>query len=71
MAWHERIVSDPLILVGKPVVKGSRLSVEHLMAQLGNGWCEADLLDAYPGLVHEDLQACYAYVAETLRDARV
>jgi uncharacterized protein (DUF433 family) len=40
------------------------------MTQLGNGWCEADLLDAYPGLVHEDLRACYAYVAETLRDPR-
>ena len=70
MDWHERIVSDPLILVGKPVVKGTRLSVEHLIEQLANGWSEADLLDSYPGLVREDLQACYAYVAETLRDMR-
>ena len=71
MDWHERIVSDPLILVGKPVVKGTRLSVEHLMEQLANGWSEADLLDSYPGLVREDLQACYAFVAVTLRDVRV
>ena len=71
MDWHERIVSDPLILVGKPVVKGTRLSVEHLIEQLANGWSETDLLDSYPGLVREDLQACYAYVAETLRDVRI
>ena len=71
MDWHERIVSDPLILVGKPVVKGTRLSVEHLMEQLANGWSEADLLESYPGLVREDLQACYAYVTEALRDVRV
>lgn len=70
MDWHERIVSDPLILVGKPVIKGTRLSVEHVIEQLANGWSETDLLDAYPGLVREDLQACYAYVAETLRDVR-
>jgi len=58
MDWRERIVSDPLILVGKPVVKGTRLSVEHIIEQLANGWSEADLLDSYPGLVREDLQAC-------------
>ncbi len=71
MEWRERIVSDPLTVVGKPVVKGTRLTVEHLIEQLANGWSEADLLEAYPGLAREDLQACYAYVAETLRDVRV
>jgi uncharacterized protein (DUF433 family) len=71
MDWRDRIVSDPLTMVGKPIVKGTRLTVEHLIDQLANGWSEADLLEAYPGLVHEDLLACYAYVAETLRDVRV
>jgi uncharacterized protein (DUF433 family) len=71
MDWHGRIVSDPLVMVGKPVVKGTRLTVEHLMEQLANGWSEADLLASYPGLTHEDLQACYAFVAETLKDVRV
>lgn len=70
MHCHERIVIDPLILVGKPVIKGTRLSVEHIIEQLANGWSETDLLDAYPGLVREDLQAGYAYVAGTLRDVR-
>jgi len=71
MDWRERIVSDPLTMVGKPVVRGTRLTVEHLIEQLANGWSETDLLEAYPGLGREDLQACYAYVAETLRDVRV
>lgn len=70
MDWHERIVSDPLILVGKPVIKGTRLSVEQVIEHLAHGWSETDLLDAYPGLVREDLLACYAYVVETLRDVR-
>jgi len=45
--------------------------VEHVIEQLADGWSETDLLDAYPGLVREDLQACYAYLAETLRDVRI
>jgi uncharacterized protein (DUF433 family) len=71
MDWRERIVSDPLTMMGKPVVKGTRLTVEHLIEQLANGWSEADLLEAFPDLAREDIQACYAYVAETLRDVRV
>jgi uncharacterized protein (DUF433 family) len=71
MDWHERIASDPLILVGKPVIKGTRLSVEHIIEQLANGWSETDFLDAFPGLAREDLQACYAYLADTLRDVGV
>lgn len=50
MDWRERIVADPLVMVGKPVVKGTRLTEEHLIDQLANGWSEADLLAAYPGL---------------------
>jgi len=71
MDWHGRITSDPQVMVGKPVVKGTRLSVEFLIEQLANGWSEADLLASYPGLSREDLQACYAFVAETLKDVRV
>lgn len=71
MDWRERIVSAPLTEVGKPVAKRTGLAVEHLIEQLANGRSEADLLDAYPGLAREDLQACYAYVADALRDVRV
>jgi uncharacterized protein (DUF433 family) len=71
MDWQAHIVSDSKIMVGKPVVKGTRLTVEHLMERLANGWTEGDLLESYPGLTHEDLQACFAYVAETLKDVRI
>jgi uncharacterized protein (DUF433 family) len=71
MDWQARTVSDPQVMVGKPVVKGTRLTVEHLMDQLANGWSEADLLTSYPVLTKEDLMACYAFVAETLKDVRV
>lgn len=56
-----------MTLVGKPVIKGTRLSIEHVLEQLANGWSETDLLGAYPGLVREDLQACWAYAAEVIR----
>lgn len=71
MGWQERIVSDPQVMVGKPVVKGTRLTVEHLMEQLAGGWSEADLLASYPGLTHEDLQACYAFAADSLKDVKI
>ena len=50
MEHHERIVVDPDILVGKPVVKGTRLSVDFLLGQLAQGWSEAEILRNYPGL---------------------
>ncbi len=71
MNWHDRIESNPKIMVGKPVIKGTRLTVQHIMEQLANGWTESDLLESYPGLTHEDIQACFAFVADTLNDIRV
>jgi uncharacterized protein (DUF433 family) len=56
--WQERIVIDPSILVGKPVVKGTRLAVEFIVDLLAQGWSEMEILRNYPGLTHEDIQAC-------------
>jgi uncharacterized protein (DUF433 family) len=61
MNWRERIVIDPEILVGKPVIKGTRLAVEFVIDLLAQGWTEAEILDNYPGLTREDIQACLAY----------
>ena len=58
---HDRIIVDPDILVGKPVIKGTRLSVEFLLGLLAQGWPEAELLRNYPGLERDDLVACRAY----------
>jgi uncharacterized protein (DUF433 family) len=61
MDWKTRIVIDPQILVGKPCIKGTRLSVEFIIDLLSQGWSESDVLDSYPGLTHDDIWACLAY----------
>jgi uncharacterized protein (DUF433 family) len=71
MNWQERIVLDPKVLAGKPVVKGTRLAVEFVVGLLAQGWSEADVLRNYPGLGHEDVLACLAYAQETLQRERV
>ena len=71
MATHERIVADPNILVGKPIVRGTRLSVDFLLDLMAQGWPEAEILRNYPGLTHEDLAACLEYANELVRSERV
>ena len=60
----DRIVADPAILVGKPIVKGTRLSVEVLLGLMADGWSEPDILINYPGRTHDDLVACLAYARD-------
>jgi len=60
MNWQEYIYSDQSVLLGKPVIKGTRLSVEFLLERLADGWTEQDLLDNYPRLTKEALQAVFA-----------
>ncbi len=71
MRWQERIIIDPAILVGKPVIKGTRLAVEFVIDLLGQGWSEAEILRNYPGLAPEDIQACLQYASEILRAEKV
>jgi uncharacterized protein (DUF433 family) len=71
MNWRERIVIDPNILVGKPVVRGTRLAVEFIIDLMAQGWTEEEILRNYPGLTREDLQACLSYVSEVLRAEKV
>lgn len=68
MAWRERIHSDPKILSGKPVVKGTRLSVEFLLRLFAAGWSEKQVLEGYPHLKEEDLRAIFDYAAESARE---
>jgi uncharacterized protein (DUF433 family) len=58
MDWQERIVIDPEILVGKPVIKGTRLAVEFVIELLSQGWSQQEILDNYPGITEEDILAC-------------
>jgi uncharacterized protein (DUF433 family) len=71
MNHQDRIVVDPDVLAGKPVVKGTRLSVDFLLGLLAQGWAEPEILRNYPGLEREDLRACWAYAAEALSQERV
>lgn len=71
MAADDRIVLDPAVLAGKPVVRGTRLSVEFLIGLMADGWVEADILRNYPGLTREDLAACLAYARDVLRAEKV
>jgi uncharacterized protein (DUF433 family) len=71
MNWYERIVVDPKILVGKPVIKGTRLAVEFIVDLLAQGWTEAEILRNYPGLTHEDVTACLNYASSLLKAERV
>lgn len=66
-----RIVLDSAILSGKPVVRGTRLSVDFIIGLLADGWSEADILRNYPGLTHEDIAACLAYARDVLRSEKV
>lgn len=71
MAWQERIVLDPKVLGGKPIVKGTRLAVEFVIDLLAQGWTEGQILENYPGLEREDISACLRYATEVLRSEKV
>jgi uncharacterized protein (DUF433 family) len=71
MDWQERIVVDPKVLVGKPVIKGTRLAVVFLLELLANGWTHEQILKNYPHLKQEDIQAALHYAAEALKQERV
>ena len=66
-----RIVLDEAVLAGKPVVRGTRLSVEFVIGLMADGWNETDILENYPGLTPEDIKACLAYARDALRMERV
>ncbi|UYZ65217.1 DUF433 domain-containing protein [Hymenobacter weizhouensis] len=69
MNWRDRIHSDPAILLGKPVIKGTRISVELLLNWLANGWTETEIFESYPHITREDLQAMFAFLAEMNQQA--
>lgn len=71
MEWQDRIVMNPEVLVGKPVIKGTRLAVEFIIDLLAQGWPEEEILRNYPGLTQEDIRACLLYVSRLLKAEKV
>ena len=71
MNKQDRIAIDPEILVGKPVVRGTRLAVEFIIDLLAQGWTEKEILRNYPSLSQEDIQACLRYASTVLKSEKV
>jgi uncharacterized protein (DUF433 family) len=71
MSWQDYIHSDPEILAGKPVIKGTRLSVEFLLGLFAIGWSRDQVLENYPALTPAALQAVFAFCAESMQDESV
>ena len=69
--WQERIVVDPKVLVGKPVIRGTRLSVEFILDLLANNWTIDEILIEYPQLEREDIIAALKYAAEMVKEEKV
>jgi uncharacterized protein (DUF433 family) len=63
-----RIVANPEILGGKPIVEGTRLSVEHILGLLAHGMSHAEIVEAYPELTIDDVNAAIQYAAEALHN---
>lgn len=66
MNWREHIHSDPDVLTGKPVVRGTRLAVNFLLELFASGWTTAQVLESYPQLTPEALRAVFAFAAEAM-----
>jgi uncharacterized protein (DUF433 family) len=67
----DRIEINPEVMLGKPVIRGTRIPVELILRKLAEGATEAELLDAYPRLTEADIKAALAYAADTLSHERI
>jgi uncharacterized protein (DUF433 family) len=68
MNWQNYIVSDKEVLIGKPTIKGTRISVDHIVSLLAQGWSEQKILDNYPRLTKESIKAVFAYLHDCIKD---
>jgi uncharacterized protein (DUF433 family) len=68
MNWKEHIHADPEVLAGKPVIKGTRLSVEFILGLYKSGWPEQQILENYPQLKTDDLRAVFEYLQDCIQD---
>ena len=65
----ERIVIDPKIMVGKPVIKGTRITVELMLGLLGQGATYDDILNGYPHITKEDIYACLLFAQQAINNS--
>ena len=68
MKWQDYITSDKEILLGKPTIKGTRISVDHIVGLLAQGWTEEKIIQNYPRLTQESLRAVFLYIHDCMQD---
>jgi uncharacterized protein (DUF433 family) len=68
---ENQIEIDPNVMMGKPVIRGTRITLELILRKLGEGATEADLVNAYPRLTREDIHAAMRYAADTLAQEEI
>jgi len=66
MNWRDHIDRNPLVIGGKPKIKGTRIGVEVVLERLGDGWSIEQLIEAYPRITADQIHACQAYAAAML-----
>ena len=66
MEWQDHIEQRPGVMLGKPVIKGTRITVEHILDRMGAGWTETQLLQSYPNLTTQGIRAALAFAAKSL-----
>ena len=69
--WRERIEINPEVMTGKPVIKGTRLTVDHVIELLAEGWTAAQVTEEYPGITVEDISGCLAYASAVIKNEKV
>ena len=70
MNWKDRIIVDTAVLVGKPIIKGTRISVELILDRAADGWTMEDILASYPHIMREDVLADLSFAAEIFWEER-
>ena len=71
MNWQDRIVVEPAVLAGKPVIRGTRIAAQFVIELLAEGWDEEAILNNYPALSRDDILAALGWASETLRSEKV
>lgn len=67
MNWQEHIISDKDVLLGKPTIAGTRISIELILELLSSGWSEKQILESYPGLTEQNLLAVFSYLKDCIQ----
>lgn len=67
MDWKEHIISDQKILIGKPIIKGTRISVELILELFSKGWSEKQILESYPSVSVDSLRAVFSYLKDCIQ----